>query len=233
MMPTDTIVQKFKLGFTCCYLLKCSGGYLLIDTSYPNRFPQFQKCIARSGIDISEIKHLLLTHHHDDHAGFAAELVRASGCRIIAHRNALAPLKNGESMDTMKPVNLRIRCVFSLFMLFHGRFTFPPVELGENDIMVDGDDSDLLKEIGVDGRILYTPGHTNDSISVVMPDGTAIVGDAAMNFLPGSGIRHRPIFVEDIDAVYRSWERLCAQGAKIIFPAHGKPFPARDLVPCR
>jgi len=219
-----------RLGFTWCYLLKCTDGYLLIDTSYPNYFPKFQKSIAKLGIDVSEIKYLLLTHHHDDHAGFAAELVNKTGCRVIAHHDAIAPLKQGESEDTMQPVNRRVKFIFSLFQLFHQQFRFSPLIIGENDIILTGDDLDLLKSIGINGKILHTPGHSQDSISVILSDGNAFVGDVAMNFLHLTGIGHRPIYVEDINIVYESWQRLIEQGAKVIYPSHGKPFYARELV---
>ncbi len=226
---TDPIVLSLKFGFTRCYLLKCSNGYLLIDTSYPGYFPQFQKSVDSLGIDILNIKYLLLTHHHDDHAGFAAELVKKTGCRVIVHRNAVAPLKQGESETTMKPANRRVMFVFSFFSLFHRQFRFPPVLLGENDVILDGDDFQLLKSIGLDGILLATPGHCRDSISILMSDGRAFVGDVAMNFLRPTGIGHRPIYFEDIRAVYESWRRLIEQGAKVIYPSHGRPFSAREL----
>ncbi len=78
------IVHSLKLGWTWCYLLKCTGGYLLIDTSYPGYYAQFEKKLAEFGIATSDIKYLLLTHHHDDHASFAAELVRHTECQVIA-----------------------------------------------------------------------------------------------------------------------------------------------------
>ncbi|OGO26449.1 MAG: hypothetical protein A2W33_10660 [Chloroflexi bacterium RBG_16_52_11] len=228
-MTTCSVVQSLKLSFTQCYLLKCREGYLLIDTSYPNYFPQFQKSTANLGIDVSEIKYLLLTHHHDDHAGFAAELVKQTGCRVIVHDNALTPLKQGESEDTMQPVNRCVNFIFSIFRLFHRGFSFPPLIPGENDIILKGDDLDLLQSIGIDGKILYTPGHSRDSISVILSDGSAFVGDVAMNFLRLTGIGHRPIYVEDINTVYGSWKRLIEQGAKVIHPSHGKLFSAREL----
>ena len=229
-MTASPTVQALKLGFTWCYLIKCRDGYLLIDTSYSNRFSQFRKSIAALGIDIREIRYLLLTHHHDDHAGFAAELVRKTGCRVIVHRDAVEPLKIGESEDTMRPVNRRVKALFSIFTLFHRQFRFPPLILGENDILLTGDDFDFLKGIEINGKIVYTPGHTRDSISVILSDGSAFVGDVAMNFLRLTGIGHRPIFVEDIRTVYTSWQRLIELGAEVIYPSHGKPFSARELV---
>jgi len=224
-------VHSVKLGWTRCYLLKCTGGYLLIDTDYPKYYPRFEKKLARLGIATCDIKYLLLTHHHDDHAGFAAELVRSTGCQVIAHRHAVLPLKQGESQETIKPVNRRIQIVFTLYMLVHKEFTFPPVTLTEKDIVIEGDNDSLLKEIGIDGVILHTPGHTRDSISVLLSDGSAFVGDAAMNFLRWTGVGHRPIYVEDINTVYESWRKLRERGASVIYPAHGRPFSAAKLVP--
>jgi len=227
-MSSD-IVHKVKLGWTQCYLLKCTSGYLLIDTDYPKYYRLFENKLANLGIATSDIKYLLLTHHHDDHAGFAAELVRSTECRVIAHRNGVLPLKQGKSEGTDNPVNRRVQIVLTFYTLFHKEFEFPPVTLTERDIVIEGDDDSLLKGIGVDGVILHTPGHTRDSISVLLSDGSAFVGDAAMNFLRWTGVGHRPIVIEDINAVYESWRKLRESGAKIIYPSHGKAFSATEL----
>ena len=226
-------IHSLKLGFTCCYLLKCAGGYLLIDTSYHKFYRQFKKELARLGIAISSIKYLLLTHHHDDHAGFAAELIRRAECPVIAHRNAVLPLKQGKSEDTAKALNRRVQITFKFYevFMFHEEYTYPPLILTDRDIILEGDDKSFLKEIGIDGIILHTPGHTNtrDSISVLLSDGRAFVGDTAMNFLWWTGIHHRPIAIGDINTVYESWQKLREHGARVIYPAHGKPFPATEL----
>jgi glyoxylase-like metal-dependent hydrolase (beta-lactamase superfamily II) len=221
--------QRFKLGFTNCYLLPCLEGYLLIDTSYPHCFNRFKQNLNRSGIPLSRIKYLLLTHHHDDHAGFAAPLAQESGCRIMAHRNALLPLKRGESEPDIFPVNRRIKVIFGLFRLFHKEFKFPPLNLSDHDILIEEDNTEALKSIGLEGQILCTPGHTSDSISVILSTGEALIGDAAMNFLPGSGIHYRPIYIENLQEVYESWKKLKRCGAKMLYPAHGAPIPIECL----
>jgi glyoxylase-like metal-dependent hydrolase (beta-lactamase superfamily II) len=226
-------VSGVKLGWTRCYLLKCTDGYLLIDTDYPQYYARFEKKLAKLGIKTSDIKYLLLTHHHDDHAGFAAELVRRTGCRVIAHRDAVSPLKQGKSEETIKPVNRRVRIALAFYAtfytLFHGEWNFPPLTLTERDIIIEGDDDDFLKAIGIDGVILHTPGHTGDSISVLLSDGSAFAGDAAMNFLRWTGVGHRPIAIEDINTVYESWRKLRERGARVIYPSHGRPFPAKEM----
>jgi glyoxylase-like metal-dependent hydrolase (beta-lactamase superfamily II) len=223
-------VKSVKLGWTRCHLLKCTSGYLIIDVYYPGYYGRFKRKLARKGIASSDIKYLFLTHHHDDHAGFAAELVRNTGCKVIAQRSALSALEHGQSEDSgCKPFNRRIQAVFKCYMLFHRYFTFPPVILTDRDIIIDGDNDEFLKSIGIDGIILHTPGHTRDSISILLSDGSAFVGDAAMNFLRWTGVGNRPIYVEDIDTVYESWRKLREHGARVIYPSHGKPFSAEKL----
>ena len=218
-----------KLGWTRCYLLPCAGGYLLIDTDYAKYYRLFTRKLGGLGIALSEIKYLLLTHHHDDHAGFAAELVRSAGGQVIAHRDAVRPLSQGRSEGTDNPVNRRCRATLALYTLRHTEYTFPPLSLTERDIVVEGDDESILPRIGIDGVILHTPGHTKDSISVLLSDGSAFVGDAAMNFLRWTGMGHRPIVVENIETVYESWRKLRERGARVIYPSHGKPFSATGL----
>ena len=230
MRHTRQSFCRLNLGITKCYLLKCREGYLLIDTAYPNEYNRFLKAIGALGVELRSIRYLLLTHHHDDHAGFAARLVENTGCATIFHQDALLPLSQGKSEETMKPVNRCISAFFSIFKLVHREFRYPRLAAVKNSILLAGDNCDILQRIGVEGTILHTPGHSRDSISVVLSDGSAFVGDAAMNFLRFCGIKHRPIFVDDIDAVFESWRKLLEQGAKWIYPAHGKPFSAEKLL---
>ncbi len=224
-----TAMHILDLGITKCYLLGLQDGYLLIDTGYHGDYAIFKKKLAAINVSMQDIGYLLLTHHHDDHAGFAARLKEETGCRLIVQASSASPLAEGESRDTMKPVNLRIRLLFVIFSLFHGGFAYPPVHVDEKDLVIHGDDDTVLTSLGISGKILHTPGHCFDSMSVVLSDRRAFVGDAAMNFLPGTGIRHRPIYVESIDQVYESWHRLKKAGATTIYPAHGKPFDAGKL----
>jgi glyoxylase-like metal-dependent hydrolase (beta-lactamase superfamily II) len=235
LMNAKQTFHSVKLGFTRCYLVKTLDGYLLIDTSDTTYFRSFQKKAAKLGIDLAEIKYVLLTHHHDDHAGFAAELVKKTKCRVVVHRDAVAPLTQGKAeYEGAKVLNRRVYATMLLYswyyFLVYGK-TFPALTLTDRDIVVEGDNETFLKKIGVDGVVLHTPGHSRDSISVLLSDGTAFVGDAAMNLLWWTGSRHRPVGFDDINTVYESWQKLRERGARVIYPAHGKPFSVEELLP--
>ena len=229
MRRTQKSFYRLNLGITKCYLLRYPEGYLLVDTAYPNAYDRFCKAVAALGVELNHIRYLLLTHHHDDHAGFAARLVEETGCTLIFHQEALVALSQGRSEETVKPVNRCVGAVLSVFQLIHGESGYPRLAAPENGILISGDNCDLLNSIGIDGKILHTPGHSKDSISIVLSDGSAFVGDAAMNFLNFCRIKYRPIFIEDIDSVFASWRKLTKHGAKWIYPAHGRPFSADML----
>ncbi|MCK5201937.1 MAG: MBL fold metallo-hydrolase [Spirochaetales bacterium] len=221
-------MKTIKLGPTNIYLLNVNNGYLLIDTSYPDKYELFVQKLNEININISEIKYLLLTHHHNDHAGFAAELVKNSGAKIIVHEAAISYLETGRMNPNSKVLNLRLKILLKLMSLFI-RSTYPPVTLKDIDYIINDDTFNLLKETGLNGSILHTPGHSADSISLLLADGSAFVGDAATNLPPVLGAKYKPILIQNMTSVYRSRQKLISSGAKEIFPAHGKPFPAEKL----
>ncbi|TFG07772.1 MAG: MBL fold metallo-hydrolase [Promethearchaeota archaeon] len=228
--------SKFKyiqVGFTTCYLLDCNEGYLLIDVGYPSDYEDFVKKLKdKYGIQISQLKYLLLTHHHDDHAGFGAEFLEKSGAKLILHENALEQLKLGASEDEGKPLNRRIKFIMNVFEQFH-EFKFPAIEPSNGDIILKGsaDHAEVLRNIGIEGTIIHTPGHTRDGISIVLSDGSIFPGDNAMNawFFNILGIKKRPIYIQDINLILDSWQRYIDLGGKLIYPAHGKPFHIKYL----
>ncbi len=223
------MTKTLTIGPTNCYLLNVREGYLLIDTSLPECFRQFLEKLKEIRVDPSEIKLLLLTHAHDDHAGFAAELREESGCRIVTHKNSIESLKEGCIIKVGHFLNTRARIMMTLYSLSKRRdFEYTPVTLNERDVVIEGDDEEALKSVGIDGRIIYTPGHTEDGISVITADGDAFVGDVCMSNL---GFLHcRPIEVSDLPSVFASWQKIIENGARKIYPGHGKPFAVGDLI---
>ncbi|MEW6623047.1 MAG: MBL fold metallo-hydrolase [Bacillota bacterium] len=94
-------------------------------------------------------------------------------------------------------------------------------------LMIDGDNDIFLRRIGISGKIIYTPGHTIDSMCVVLDNGVVLCGDAAMSWPLWAGIRYCAIFVTDIDKYYESWKKIIANKGQVVYPSHGlKVFKA-------
>lgn len=226
--------ESFKLRYTNCFLLRHDSGWLLIDTGYDWEGELFDRCLARLGVDKRDVTHLLLTHAHDDHAGLLGPMVEANPeLKIIMSERAVEILRAGAHVADGRGgyVTRRMRLLALLKAAFDKSWThrFPPYLRRESDILVCA--PTRLSDLGLSlkGTIYPTPGHTDDSISLVMDDGECYCGDAAANFFRFAGTRRCVIYVRDIDLYYRSWDTLLEAGARTIRPSHGKPFPAADL----
>jgi len=83
-----------------------------------------------------------------------------------------------------------------------------------------------LKEHGFAARIIPTPGHTEGSLSILTAAGNAFVGDLAVNMPWLVKQRYCSPFGDSAGAMAASLEALIREGAKWIYPAHGRPFEA-------
>lgn len=238
-------IIKLKLSVTNCYLIKSGEKYILFDTGYEYEWELFCKRLKEAGVSISEISHIILTHHHDDHCGLLNRILKEnSDIKVVMSYLAKDLLLKGENDRSHggRLINKRIGFIWRLngkrfkIMLTLKKYIdpktnlkFPPYKLREKDIIISGDTR--LKDIGIglDGTIIETPGHTIDSISVIFDDGDSIVGDAAANMLRFAGTKYCVIFISDIDEYYNSWRKIISQDAKQIFPAHGEQFLAEKL----
>jgi glyoxylase-like metal-dependent hydrolase (beta-lactamase superfamily II) len=91
-------------------------------------------------------------------------------------------------------------------------------------------DKDLpLKQYGLEGDIVYTPGHTYGSISVVLDSGDAFVGCLAHNRMPFVFRPKLPIYAEDLELLKKSWNKVINRGATTIHPGHGNSFPVERI----
>ena len=222
-----------KLKLTNCYLVPNGRAYLLVDTGYEYEWERLVGELARHGVGLQDISHLVLTHAHDDHAGLAARLLAANpAITLVASRLAAEGLTAGKHINMLGAgyINRRVGALLRLKGKLDKRWThtFPPCPFRERDLAVD---ECTLGDIGIalDGRIVATPGHTRDSISLVFGNGDALAGDAAADFLAWAGTKHCVISVNDLDAYYASWRKLATAGARTIYPAHGSPFPIARL----
>jgi hydroxyacylglutathione hydrolase len=232
-----------RLSATYCFLVRSGTRYILIDTGYEEDWELFRRQLTENGVSLSEISYIILTHHHDDHCGLLNRIIAENkDIRIVMSSRAKELLVKGENDRTQGGgmINRWIARLLVFKQLFlsvrlmkwvdkNNNLKFPPYFVRDNDILVTGETR--LKEIGIelDGAIIETPGHSADSISVLLDDGDCFAGDAAANFLQFAGTHYCIIFITDLDEYYSSWEKIIARGAKEIFPAHGGPFATEKL----
>ena len=158
---------------------------------------------------------------------------RDADCRILANERAGDLLKKGENDRSRGGgyVNRLIKVFADIKMRFDTKWTlsFPPFELRADDIVIEGDDNDILRELGIAGKVLYTPGHCVDHQVLALDTGMTLCGDAAAGFLLWAGTKYCTVFMTDMEQGYESWQKMIDGGSRILYPAHGKPFSVDKL----
>jgi hydroxyacylglutathione hydrolase len=214
-VSTPTI-HHIPLSFSNAFLLM-GDKPILIDSGSPVDLPAVERKLRKAGVSVDQINLLVLTHAHFDHAGNAAAIRKRSGCKVVAHEADSPFLESGKNA-VIAPYNLMAK-LMNPFM----KIPFAPTEV---DIAVK--DSLDLNPYGADAQIIFTPGHTPGSISVITANGHALVGD-----LIGGGLMlgflspHRPRYhywIESMDKVQTSLKRVFAHEIAHIHVGHGGPL---------
>lgn len=208
------------------YVLETDAGMIAIDTGYPGGCDTFIKRFERKW-PLSSLRYIFLTHHHDDHAGFLADLLTRTDAVPIVHHLAVAPLAKGESYEP--PGSGYSSRPGSWFGVFKKDFLFPAVSLGENAVILHDETQQVFEAMGLPLRIVFLPGHTADSMGLFLPEtGQLFCGDAAMNAV--ISVARHTIWIDDAEQFGKSWDRMLSLSPSRIYPSHGSPFPPRDLV---
>ncbi len=205
-------------------------GYVLIDTGYENGFAHLKKQLARMQIAPQQIRYIFLTHAHDDHAGYLNEILsECPDVQIVMSDKALERLYRGQnSFDGGCTTRIALFFCFLMKLVGKGRHLFPPIKQEYQCRCIQVTEQNRKQmELLLQGKIIDTPGHTVDSVSLLRNDGSLFCGDAAMNGLPS--LHRITIWAEEKTAFLKSWETIIALRPNRIYPGHGKPFGYIDL----
>jgi glyoxylase-like metal-dependent hydrolase (beta-lactamase superfamily II) len=195
-MSNITIVN---VGYrsTNYWVISAGRSRLLVDLGWPGRMGELRTMLTRKDIPLSEIKYGLATHYHIDHAGHAEELKQAGVPLLV--------------------IDLQVDAIPLMKRWTKPQDNYTDITPLGNIIISCAESRTLLANIGITGEIIHTPGHSDDSVSLLLDNGAAFTGDLTHPHFVG---------MEDPDVVAASWQRLRERGATRIYPGHA---PAYDL----
>ena len=228
MKKIDIIrIAVLPFGMVNCHLLAGENGCVLVDTGLPDSARKIGAALKAAGRDFADIKLIVVTHAHVDHAGCAAKLRELSGAPILAHADDL------DYYERRKKMTYCDTGVFGRLLLRSGVPLEPYRAFTPDILMRDGDSLDLAP-YGIDGVARHTPGHTAGSISVQLASGDMMVGDLlASGVLLGGLVRTghaiRPPFEDDPQQVGQELNKLLADGGRRFHLGHGGPLEAPEV----
>ena len=174
------------------WVVSAGGPRLLVDLGWPGSLGTLRAQLTRMSVPIGELRCGLATHYHIDHAGLAEDL-KGLGMRlwVLDSQVAAIPLMK----QHIKPQD-----------------HYTEITPHGNDVFGFAESRKRLADIGLAGQIVPTPGHSDDSVSLILDDGSAFIGDLT------------PLAIaeeEKAETLAASWQRLRDLGMKAIYPGHG------------
>ena len=204
---------RFPVGHA--YLCADTSGLTLIDTSLPGSATQIGAAIRQAGHHPAELRQIVLTHFHTDHAGAAAEISAWSGAEVAAH-HADAPFLRG---DAPGPAPQLADWERPLYDRVTGQLPATPVQPVQ--VSRELDDGDEL-DFGGGAVTIAVPGHTPGSAAFYLPAWQVLIAGDALARRPDGPIMPG-VFNADPAQATASLQRLADLDPDIICCGHAEP----------
>lgn len=197
-MTSTARMSIVNVGYrsTNVWVVSAGTSRLLVDLGWPGTMDTLRANLQRMNVPLREIQYGLATHYHIDHAGLAQDL-KLEGIPLLV-------------IDVQRP--------FVPLMRRHIKPTdgFTEITLHDNVVISATESRSWLKRIGVAGEVLHTPGHSEDSVSLLLDSGEVFTGD----------LTHQSLVTEtEAEVTLASWQRLRESGATMVYPGHGPIRP--------
>ncbi|MFO0729180.1 MAG: MBL fold metallo-hydrolase [Myxococcota bacterium] len=217
-LPGSPPITLFRLPISNVWLVK-SATPILIDSGAPGDLPALEASLAGEGLSPADIRLVIVTHAHADHAATAAAF-QARGAKVVLGAGDVEQARAGKN-DLLKPIGFSANLI---------RPAIPDEFPGFSaDIAVEKSPFDL-KPYGLEAKVVAMPGHTKGSLVVLLDDGRAFVGDLLAGgffggiLAPGRAGEH--YYHADKRANHRNIEAMMKRGTTTYYPGHGGPIEA-------
>jgi ribonuclease/clavin/mitogillin len=192
VIPTIVNVGYRSTNF---WVVSAGTNRVLVDLGWPGKAAALFANLDRMGVPIAELRYGLATHYHIDHAGAAQDL-KLRGVPLLVTEEQVS------AIPLMK-------------QWIKASDNYTEITTHDNVVIATSESRALLAKIGIGGEIVHTPGHSDDSVSLVLDIGCAFTGDLTMESM---------VATEDKDVVARSWQNLRDRGVTTIYAGHGSPY---------
>ncbi|HEX7735887.1 MAG TPA: MBL fold metallo-hydrolase [Ktedonobacteraceae bacterium] len=242
-----TMPIPFPLRTVNVYALVGPDGWVLVDAGMgtPEAREAFAAGLKRAGLDVADLKAIVLTHHHPDHIGLSGELQAQSGARVYMHaidERSLRIIWDGTMPERFQRV--------SSFFKQHGLenthlwytqtdpramrsiLNVPPHEMFT--FVEDGDELELASK---PYRVFWVPGHSDGQVVFLREhDGVFLAADHVLpRITPNVGLYSEGDRMNPLGDYLDSLRKVEPVPASLVLPGHGEPFEglgarAREII---
>ncbi len=183
-------MKELLYGKTRTYLV---GEVLLVDTDWAGTLPNFFRKLKENNISLKNIQYLMITHYHPDHMGIASQLMEL-GVQLVIFDVQLPHIHFSDRIYAKE-----------------NNQSYKPIDENRAIVLNCAESRSFLEKLGISGEIVHTPGHSVDSVSLILDNGTAIVGD-----LPP----YSTITAVDDETIKNSYKNILSHGVSQLHYGH-------------
>ena len=192
-------IVTLRYGNTRTFLVRGVIGSLLVDTDYAGTMAAFYRALKEHEIRLSDISYVMATHFHPDHCGLIGQFQR-QGTKLLLVDSQVAAVHFPDNIFARDKVD------------------YVPVDPDQAIIISVEESRRFLKTLGIDGEIVRTGSHSEDSVSLILDDGNCFVGDLEpREYVDAYNVN---------SALANDWVSILARNPRIIHYAHAPESPA-------
>ena len=185
---------RLKYGNTNTFYIPGKPGGLLIDTDFAGTLQEFFRALKANHLELNDISYVLPTHCHPDHVGLIGELQHLGVNLLLIDKQFTTVHFPDEIFGRDK----------------HLRYA--PIDEKRAAVISCDESREFLRLIGIEGEIISTPSHSEDSVSVILDSGDCFVGDLEpYEYLTG---------YDDNPQLENDWKLILSMNPKQILYAH-------------
>jgi ribonuclease/clavin/mitogillin len=154
-MPTTIVNVGYRS--TNYWVVSAGTSRLLVDVGWPGTLGTMKANLTRMDVPLREIRYVLATHFHIDHAGLAEEL-KKEGIPLLV-------------------IDVQVEAIPLMKAWTKPRDNYVDITNDGNVNISFEQSRPLLDQLGIAGEILHTPGHTDHCVSLLLDDGSVFTGD--------------------------------------------------------
>lgn len=211
LSPVVPGLYRLDLGIVNAYLLDAGGGPVLIDTGPPGSEAAVLAAVEALGHAPADVRAVVVTHHHADHAGALAAVLAATGAEAWMHPLDAEEVRVGNGA---RPASGLLTWALSRVPLRTAAAPFAPAPVAHE--VADGG--------ALPGGLVavHAPGHTAGHIALLWPEhGGVLVAADACTTLP---VLTLSAVYEDLDVGRETLRRLGAFDVEVAVFGHGEPL---------
>jgi len=215
MKQITTHLYQVPIGPVNAFILN-ADELILIDTGYKGKHETILKALNELGKTPADIRHILLTHSHPDHAGALADIMKLTEAQTYMHGADAALMRQGLAgrLPFIISPGLMNKIIFNVFM---------KGSKNENDVVAIGHELIDGEQLSMAGgiKVVYTPGHSLGHVCFLLEtEQTLVAGDICSNMM---GLGWSTVY-EDRAVGLASIKKAAAFNFDKAVFGHGKPI---------